>query len=57
MIKRIGLLTSGGDCQALNATTQTRSNFINTKEQTLMARKHMYRGYLFTGSIPRGVLP
>ena len=29
----------------LKATTQTRSNFINTKEQTLMARKHMDRGY------------
>ena len=35
MIKRIGLLTSGGDCQALNATMRGVVKGLSTALRTL----------------------
>ena len=36
MIKRIGMLTSGGDCQALNATMRGATIWMNWKFMDLM---------------------
>ena len=51
MIKRIGMLTSGGDCQALNATMRgvVKGLSNNLDELEVYGFDDGYKGLIYTG--------